>query len=83
MPVYEQLIAILDAPSQLIEIEAMIVDINASKLSELGIDWNGRAGKTAFQFGQPDAAPTATSINLVRGNGVNPTSVIADAAKLP
>jgi type III secretion protein C len=79
MPVYEQLIAILDTPSQLIEIEAMIVDINASKLSELGIDWNGRAGKTAFQFGRPDAEPTATSINIIRGTGVNPTSVIANA----
>lgn len=79
MPIYEQLIAILDTASQLIEIEAMIVDINATKMSELGIDWNGRVGRTAFQFGQPSTAPGGTSINLINGLGVNPTTVVADA----
>lgn len=79
MPIYEQLIAILDTPSQLIEIEAAIVDVNTTKLAELGIDWNARAGKLAAGFGQPGAAPKATTLNLVRGNGVNPATVIADA----
>lgn len=79
MPIYEQLIAILDTPSQLIEIEAAIVDVNTTKLAELGIDWNARAGKLAAGFGQPSTPPTATTLNLVRGNGVNPATVIADA----
>ena len=79
MPIYEQLIAILDTPSQLIEIEAAIVDVNTTKLAELGIDWNARAGKLAAGFGQPSTAPTATTLNVVRGNGVNPATVIADA----
>ncbi|RYZ12660.1 MAG: EscC/YscC/HrcC family type III secretion system outer membrane ring protein [Comamonadaceae bacterium] len=79
MPIYEQLIAILDTASQLIEIEAMIVDVNVTKMSELGIDWNGRVGRTAFQFGQPSAPPSGTSINLINGLGVNPTTVVADA----
>ena len=79
MPIYEQLIAILDTPSQLIEIEAAIVDVNTTKLAELGIDWNARAGRFAGGFGQPEVARTGTTLNLVRGNGVNPATVIADA----
>lgn len=79
MAIYEQLIAILDVPSQLIEIEAMIVDVNTTKVSELGIDWTGRVGNTAFSFGQPAQAPSGTSFNIVRGTGVDPTTVIADA----
>ena len=43
MPIYRELIAILDVPSQLIEIEAMIVDVNSSAASELGLDWQAAA----------------------------------------
>lgn len=78
LSVYEQLISLLDTPSQLIEIEAMIVDINATKVSELGIDWAGRAGRVAGSFGQPALEPTATTLNIVSGRGVNPSTVIAD-----
>ena len=74
--VYEQLIALLDTPSQLIEIEAMIVDVNTTKLTQLGIDWGIRSGQNSAGFGQPSTPPDATTINFVRGTGVNPTTVI-------
>jgi len=40
MPVYERLIAQLDVPSALIEIEAMIIDINTDRAREMGINWS-------------------------------------------
>jgi type III secretion protein C len=79
MPIYEQLIALLDTPSSLIEIEAMIVDVNRTKVSKLGVDWGARAGRFAGGFGQPATPPGATTMTLVNGAGVNPTTVIPSA----
>lgn len=50
MPVYERLIAQLDVPSALIEIEAMIIDINTDRARELGINWNLSAGGFSASF---------------------------------
>lgn len=51
IPVYRALIAQLDVPSTLVEIEAMIVDVNAKMVSELGVSWGARAGKSTFGYG--------------------------------
>ncbi|MFC4275311.1 type III secretion system outer membrane ring subunit SctC [Achromobacter aloeverae] len=50
MPIYRALIAQLDVPSTLIEIEAIIVDVNASAVNELGVDWQGKAGRFNYKF---------------------------------
>ncbi len=39
MVIYEKLIESLDQPSGLVEIKASIIDVNADKVSELGINW--------------------------------------------
>ncbi|HVZ45032.1 MAG TPA: type III secretion system outer membrane ring subunit SctC [Ramlibacter sp.] len=78
-PIYRELIDMLDVPTSLIEIEAAIVDVNKSNMSELGVDWNGRIGKVAGGFGNPDTPPDGTTLTLVRGSNVNPATVIADA----
>lgn len=78
-PIYRELIDMLDVPSSLIEIEAAIVDVNTSSLSDLGVDWAGRSGKVAGGFGVPGRPPDATTLTLVRGANVNPATVIADA----
>lgn len=39
IPLYKDLIASLDTPSQIVEIEATIIDVNTDKLRNLGIDW--------------------------------------------
>ncbi|HTH79700.1 MAG TPA: type III secretion system outer membrane ring subunit SctC [Ramlibacter sp.] len=78
-PIYKELIDMLDVPSTLIEIEAAIVDVNTTSLTELGIDWNGRRGNLAGGFGTPDTPPDGTTLTLVHGLNVNPTTVIADA----
>lgn len=50
MSMYERLIAQLDVPSALIEIEAMIIDINTDRARELGINWNLNAGGFSASF---------------------------------
>lgn len=51
MPLYKTLIEQLDIPMPLIEIEAMIIDVNSTKLDELGISWSARRGGAAGGFG--------------------------------
>lgn len=43
---YQSLIAQLDVEPKQIEIEALIVDIDRRKLSELGVEWGVRSGNT-------------------------------------
>ncbi len=50
MPAYERLIAELDIPSRMIEIEAMIIDINTDRAREIGIHWNLRSGGLSASF---------------------------------
>lgn len=43
---YEALLDVLDRPSELVQLEAYIVDINRSKLREIGISFQNRSGGT-------------------------------------
>ncbi|MDK2123506.1 type III secretion system outer membrane ring subunit SctC [Parachitinimonas caeni] len=79
LPIYAKLIEHLDVPVSLIEIEAMIVDVNSTKLSELGIDWAGRDGKVAGGFGVVGSGNEKGGITLNRGNGVNPSTILLDS----
>lgn len=42
MPAYQELISDLDRPSQMVEIEATIIDVNTDKTRELGVGWQYR-----------------------------------------
>lgn len=53
MPLYERLIAQLDVPAPLIEIEALIIDVNSERARELGINWSARGGSFSASFGVP------------------------------
>lgn len=82
MPLYKSLIEQLDIPSPLIEIEAMIIDINSSRLDELGIAWSGRKGGTVAGFG--NMTPKGDGNDLVlgavtRGATVDPTSLVVSS----
>jgi type III secretion protein C len=79
MAIYEELIQSLDVPTKLVEIEAVIVDVNSSRVSDLGIDWGGRAGNVAGGFGVPGATPDVMTGTVAFGKGVSPNTVIADA----
>ena len=62
-PVYRQLIEALDVPNSLIEIEAMILDVNSTNLRDLGIDWRvSGSSSRSLSFGTPDLAPDRNTL---------------------
>ena len=79
MPAYEELIKLLDVPTKLIEIEAVIVDVNSSNVADLGIDWGARTGSVAGGFGRPGAPPDNVTGTIIFGRDVSPTTVIPNA----
>ncbi len=79
MPAYEELIKLLDVPTKLIEIEAVIVDVNTSSIAELGIDWGARAGSVAGGFGTPAVPPDRMTGTIIIGDNVSPNTVIPNA----
>lgn len=77
MPLYEALIAELDVPTALVEIEAMIVDISSDRANELGVDWSGRIGKLMAGFGTPSVAADVTGISYMSGPTVAASKLVA------
>ncbi|WP_255437536.1 type III secretion system outer membrane ring subunit SctC [Comamonas flocculans] len=80
LPMYQALIEQLDVPTALIEIEAMIIDVNSTRLDELGIAWGGRKGGVAAGFG--DVSPAAGALTIsgaARSANINTNSVVLDA----
>jgi type III secretion protein C len=65
---FRRMIEALDQPQALVEIEALIIDIDRSRLSELGVDWAFASNGRSVQSGQqglpivPDAASSATTL---------------------
>lgn len=54
---YQRLIEQLDQPRNVIEIDAIILDIDKNKLQELGINWRGGSGSTEASFNASGAEP--------------------------
>lgn len=80
MPVYEALIKQLDVPTALIEIEALIIDVNTTRLDELGIAWGGRKGGTAAGFGNVTDDSGALTISAAgRAANISTTTAVLDA----
>jgi len=80
-PSYAALIEILDRPSDLIQLEAYIVDINRSKLTEIGISFQNRSGDTLVQV-SPGAVTSPNNNNNGNGGGNNANNASGFAANL-
>ena len=80
MAAYEALIKQLDVPTPLVEIEAMIVDVNTDKVDSLGINWAGRKNGVTAGFGDVNADPVATTINIGKGTGFDSANLFANTA---
>jgi type III secretion protein C len=93
MPMYEQLIRMLDVPTQVIEIQAAIVDVDMTHSSDIGFALLGsiNSGNTVSRFGfnaDPTFDPVNNNItpsfvdgaNLVRGAGLNASLLITEGA---
>jgi len=81
LPIYKQLIERLDVPTALIEIEAMILDVNTERAKDLGINWGGRSGGVAAGFGNLAVVPPPGTLSVVLGSAaarLNPSSLLAD-----
>lgn len=70
MPLYEELIRKLDVPSQVIEIEATIIDVNTDKLREAGVDWRYASGAREAINGE--AGTKADFLNVIAGDSIAP-----------
>ena len=77
IPVYETLIRELDVPTALIEIQAMIVDVNTQRMTELGVDWASRAGKAGFGYNAPTSTSTTSTSTLALNWGAAKNAVDA------
>lgn len=73
IPIWAELIAKLDVPTALIEIEAMIIDVNTQNLEELGINWGARFGNVEASYNSGNFQISASS------GGVNATTLLVDA----
>ena len=79
MAAYEGLIRAIDVEPQLVEIEATIIDINTTKLRQLGIDFRFSSGGFGALFGRGDATdlqllPNGAISRRDQANGIAPTA---------
>jgi type III secretion protein C len=95
MPYYEEIIDLLDAPVNLVEIRATIMDIDRSDLHDLGIQWEFRstndAGDKVTKGGlntdsllpqteeDGQLLPVGDRLQLPTGNGLNIATIVGDA----
>jgi len=77
---YQALIAALDTPAGLVEIEAITIDVNKSRLEELGIDWSVNARNLSMGMGDPSQAVTSGVLSLGYRGAAAATTVVADQA---
>ncbi len=74
------LIARLDAPSEMIEISATIIDISSSELEALGFDWQYQSSRLQVSANTGTTPPLDTSGGLP-GAGFNVTTLLSNAGR--
>ncbi|MCC9620348.1 type III secretion system outer membrane ring subunit SctC [Thalassospira sp. MA62] len=77
---YKSLLETIDIPVALIEIEAAVVDVNVSKLEELGVDWRAQDGNVSGGFGNIEtAAPGENELSVAVGPDANLNTILTSA----
>ena len=82
MALYERLIAQLDVPTPLIEIEALIIDINSERVRELGINWAISGDNFALGYGATSAQPGQGTFGFSLAGGASTLSAVAGSRLL-
>ena len=84
IPLYKELIQQLDVATPLVEIEALIIDVNTNRLTELGLSWNAVMDKQrlALGFGDVSTAVDGKTLSLAASGagGVTPGTLTAAGA---
>src|SRR5882724_13092050 len=76
MAAYEELVRKLDVESQIIQLDATVIDINKNRARQLGIDWTYQHGNTSAAFiGGVHPADALTGLT-----GLQVNSIITDAS---
>jgi type III secretion protein C len=70
IPVYRNLIAALDTPSQIVEIEATIIDVNTDKLRNLGIEWRFSSDESNGEVMFAKEGTKQNFVDTLAGNSV-------------
>lgn len=79
---YEMLIRRLDEKPVLVELEAMIVDVSADSVTQLGINWAASRRASSVSLVGPDSSVQAPSAGaLVTGGGFSLSTVLAGAGR--
>ena len=76
MGAIEALIARLDVPRDMIEVEATIIDISSDEVRGLGFDWNFNSNHRQVQLSSATAT-TTTSGAIPQGGGFNITTLLS------
>ena len=61
-PLYQALITELDVPRKLVEIDAIILDINRTQLNQLGVNWGFQSGRFGAVTGLSGTRSTTVSM---------------------
>lgn len=80
MPAIEALIAQLDVPRDMIEVEATIIDISSDEVQALGFDWRFNSNSRQVEL-SPATATTTTSGAIPQGGGFNITTLLASGGR--
>jgi type III secretion protein C len=79
---YEMLIRRLDEKPVLVELEAMIVDVSADSVRQLGINWAASRRASSVSLVGPDSGVQAPSAGaLITGGGYSLSTVLAGAGR--
>jgi type III secretion protein C len=85
MPSYERAIAMLDQPQDLVEIDAVVIDVSSNAARSLGVQWGGANGRingasgtasAPLSFGAPDLLTTASA-----ASGLNLATLVGNSAQ--
>jgi type III secretion protein C len=83
LPYYDRLVASLDIPVALVEIEATMAEVNTTHIADLGIRWQAtKDGVGTIGFGDINANPTPNGLNsaITIGNNFNVATMTFAAA---
>ena len=72
MPIYDEIVHQLDVESQIIQLDATVIDIDRTKITQLGVDWSYQNGKTSV-------ATSTGAANIAGGLQVN--SIVGNVAQ--
>ncbi|NYH21883.1 type III secretion system outer membrane ring subunit SctC [Paraburkholderia bryophila] len=85
MPNYERAIAMLDQPQELVEIDAVVIDLSSNAARSLGVSWGGANGRINGASGTASAPPSFGAAALLTpasaAAGLNLATLVGNSAQ--